>query len=69
VQVAHHLVEAAHDDAAQRRAAAGVRVSAVLVHRNRPVLLAHALASLQAQDHPNLEVTRRHAMARSPPPC
>ena len=56
MQVANHLVESAHDEAARRQAAAGVLVTVVLVHRNRPAFLAHALASLEAQDHPKLEV-------------
>lgn len=49
-QVANHLGQA------RSSVAASVQVSAVLVHRNRPHLLAHALASLEQQDHPHLEV-------------
>jgi hypothetical protein len=52
--VAHHTLT--RESSARRAAAESVMVSVVLVTRDRPALLQHALVSLEAQDHEKLEV-------------
>ena len=52
--VAHHTLT--RESSARREAGQAVMASVVLVTKDRPALLQHALTSLEAQDHEKLEV-------------